>query len=76
MERALRVNRAPKVDQVDKLRENLSGLALTLVPDSVKNIAVAFQALHDQWGDSERVLNSRLKELSKLGPLQCSGTLP
>ena len=69
MERALKVNRVPKVDQVDKLRENLSGLALTLVPDSVKDIDVAFQALHDQWGDSERVLNSRLKELSKLGPL-------
>ena len=40
MERALKANRVPKVDQVDKLRENLSGFALSMVPDSVKDIKV------------------------------------
>ena len=60
MERAFKSNRVPKVDQVDKLREQLSGFALSLVPDSVKDIEVAFKSLEDQWGDPERVLTSRL----------------
>ena len=37
MERALRANKVPKVDQVDKLREHLSGFALLLVPDSTRD---------------------------------------
>ena len=59
MERAFKANRVPVVDQVDKLREQLSGFALSLVPDSMKDIQVAFKALHDQWGDPERVLDNR-----------------
>ena len=39
------------------------------MPDSVRDIEVAFQALHDQWGDPSRVLESRLNELKKLGNL-------
>ena len=69
MERALKSNRVPKVDQVDKLREHLSGFALSLVPDSVKDIEVAFKALEDQWGDPGRVLESRQQDLKKLGNL-------
>ena len=69
MERAFKANRVPVVDQVDKLRDQLSGFALSLVPDSMKDIKVAFQALHDQWGDPERVLDNRLKDLKKLGQL-------
>ena len=67
MERAFKSNRVPKVDQVDKLREQLSGFALSLVPDSVKDIEVAFKSLEDQWGDPDRLLNSRVNELKKLG---------
>ena len=69
MVRAFKSNRVAKVDQVDKLREQLSGFALSLVPDSQKDIDVAFQALSDQWGDPESVLDSRLKELRGLGKL-------
>ena len=69
MERAFKANRVPKVDQVDKLREMLSGFALSLVPDNMRSIDAAFQALKQQWGDPERVLESRLVELRKLGPL-------
>ena len=69
MERALKANRVPKMDQVDKLREHLSGFALSLVPDTVKDIEVAFKALEDQWGDPGRVLESRQQELKKLGNL-------
>ena len=67
MLRAFKSNRVAKVDQVDKLRECLSGFALSLVPDSMKDIDTAFRALSDQWGDPERVLDSRLKELKIIG---------
>ena len=66
MERAFKANRVPKIDQVDKLRENLSGFALSLVPDTVKDIEVDFQALSDQWRDPERVFHSPLREFRKL----------
>ena len=55
MERAFKSNRVPKVDQVDKLREQLSGFALSLVPDSVKDIEFAFKSLEDQWGEPDRL---------------------
>ena len=67
MLRAFKSNRVAKMDQVDKLREQLSGFALSLVPDSMKDIDAAFQALSDQWGDPERVLDSRMKQLKVLG---------
>ena len=69
MEKDFRANKVVNVDQVDKLREQLSGFAKTLVPDNMRNIADAFQALSEQWGDPERVLDSRLRDLKKLGPL-------
>ena len=47
MERAFKANRVPLVDQVDKLRENLSGFALSLVPETTKDIKIAFEALSD-----------------------------
>ena len=67
MLRAFKSNRVAKVDQVDKLRECLGGFALSLVPDSMKDIDAAFQALSDQWDDQERVLESLLKELKGIG---------
>ena len=39
----------PKVDQVDKMREQFSGFAPSLVPDSMKDTEVAFQALVIGW---------------------------
>ena len=53
VQRAFKANRVPRVDQVDKLREHISGFALSLVPDTVKDIEV----------------QSRLNELKKLGKL-------
>ena len=70
MLRAFKSNRVAKIDQVDKLREHMSGFALSLVPDSQKDIEVAFQALSDQWDDPERVLNSRLKGLRQVATLR------
>ena len=69
MEKAFRVNKVAKVDLLDKLREQLNGFAKSLVPDNMRDIADAFQAHSEQWGDPERVLDSRLRDLKKLGQL-------
>ena len=66
-ERALKSNKVPKIDQADKLRENLSGDALRHIPDTVKDINTAFETLNDLYGDPYRITDHRLKELKKLG---------
>ena len=53
MEKAFRANKVAKVDQVDKLSEQLKGFAKSLVPDNMRDIADAFKALSEQWGYSE-----------------------
>ena len=68
-ERALRSNRVPLIDQADKLREHLSGDALKHVPDSIKDIKIAFKALHELYGDPNKIVAQRLKDLKKLGKL-------
>ena len=67
MTRALKVNKVPMVDQVAKIRASLSGHPLNLVPESMKLAKDAFQALRDRYGDEDRVLRLRVKELKKCG---------
>ena len=62
-------NQVCKIDQIEKLRENLKGKALRLVPDSMKDIETAWTALHEAFGDPSRVLHFRLNSLRKLGDL-------
>ena len=67
MQRALRVNKVPLIDQVAKIRATLSGHPLSKVPESVKLAKDAFKTLRSRYGDEERVLALRLKELKKSG---------
>ncbi len=68
MIRALRVNRVPAVDQVAKIRKVLSGHPLNMVPESIQTAKAAFDTLRSPYGDEERVLALRIKELKKLAP--------
>ena len=67
MNECFRKNRVPQSDMVDKLRENLKGQALKRVPESVKDIDVAWQNLSEAFGSPMIVLKERLKSLAKLG---------
>ena len=62
-----RKNRVPQSDMLDKLRENLKGAALKRVPETIKDINVAWQNLMEAFGSPMTVLRERLKSLSKLG---------
>ena len=45
--RCLNSNKVPRIDQVAKLREKLTGHPLSLVPESIKDIEKAFRHLQD-----------------------------
>ena len=62
-----RKNRIPESDMLDKLRENLKGAALKRVPETVKEISVAWSNLQEAFGSPMIVLRERLKSLNKLG---------
>ena len=68
-------NRVPESDQIDKLRENLKGLALKRVPITVKKVAVAWSNLNEAFGSPLLVLRERLKSLNKIGGIP-SDTVP
>ena len=62
-------NRIPESDQLDKLRENLKGAALKRVPETIKDIKIAWQNLFEAYGSPIIVLKERLKSLAKLGSI-------
>ena len=66
--RALRINKVPAVDQVAKIRDNLSLHPLSMVPESTKLAKDAFSTLKSRYGDEYRLMMLRLKELRKMGP--------
>ena len=68
MIRALRINKVPAVDQVAKIRDNLSLHPLGMVPESTKLAKDAFSTLKGRYGDEDRLMMLRLKELRKMGP--------
>ena len=65
MRRALKSNRVPRIDLAAKLRENLGGHALALVPGSMRDVEDAMLALSLRYGDKERILEMRILELKK-----------
>ena len=69
-------NRVPKNYQLDILRENLKGAALKRVPDTLKDLSVAWQNLHEAFGSPLLVLKERLKSLAKVGsiPPDCNAS--
>ena len=64
---AFEKNRVPVADKVEKLRTCLSGEALTLVPEKTKEFSGALDNLEKAYGNSEKVLQSRLADIKKLG---------
>ena len=60
-------NRVPQSDMLEKLRENLKGAALKRVPETIKDIEVAWSNLSEAFGSPMLVLKERLKSLTKLG---------
>ena len=78
-EEAVIANRISRSNQLEKLRENLSGEALKQVPFNMTGgIQSAWQALQAMFGDPERLLRFRLKSLEDLGkfPLSMKGGQP
>ena len=70
MNRGFVQNRTPKADQLLKLRESLSGAALSLVPKStVTTIDEAWVVLKKSFGDAYRVIKFRKEELMKVGKM-------
>ena len=63
-----RVNRVRLDDQVPRLRENLRGAALGLVPVTMNNIDECFKVLSTVYGDPSRVMNSRKNKINSMGP--------
>ena len=49
----MKSNKVPRIDQTARLREQLSGHHLALVPESIKEIPKAFAALRSLYGDEE-----------------------
>jgi hypothetical protein len=56
------------LDQVAKIRDNLSLHPLQMVPESVKLAKDAFDTLKSRYGDEDHVMMLRVKELKKTGP--------
>ena len=56
MEYRFKRNHVAKQDQLEKLRENLKGKALRLIPETTEDIVAAWKVLKDAFGDAARVL--------------------
>ena len=69
LDRAFAVNKVTREDKVRKLRKCLSGHALSLVPESLKEIETALQNLSDAFGDATQLMRHRIDSLKKLGKL-------
>ena len=67
-EEAVIANRISRGNQLEKLRENLTGEALKQVPRNMTGgLSSAWQALKVMFGDPERLLKHRMKVLEDLG---------
>ena len=62
-------NQVAKQDQLEKLRENLKGQALRLIPETTEDIDAAWRVLQEAFGDAARVLQHRLDALHDMGDL-------
>ena len=69
MEKAFQKNRFVLNDQFDKLKENLRGEALKHVPETVKDLEIAWSYLKEGFGDPLRILKERIKALDTIKAL-------
>ena len=65
---ALKVNRVRADDQVSKLRDNLDGDPLSLVPETLTRLEDAFEILAPIYGDAVRLMDSKKETIEALGP--------
>ena len=65
---AFKVNRVRADDQVSKLRENLDGDPLSLVPETLTRLEDAFDILAPIYGDAARLMDSKKETIEALGP--------
>ena len=71
---AAKQNKTSTRNQITKLRENLSGYAKSLVPNSITDITRGLSILEHACGDSMRVVTHRVNNLLKVGPWPQEGT--
>ena len=68
VEKAFVQNRTTKADQLEKLRESLTGYPKKLIPEnSTKSVEQAWEILGKAFGDPERVMNYFLDTLEEFG---------
>merc|ERR1719209_295346 len=65
--KAVIANKIPKEDQLDKLREVLSGKAKAQVPAKTEDIDRAWELLRSAFGDPMLLLKYRKQALAKIG---------
>ena len=66
-DKAVKANKIPKADQLDKLREVLKGKAKAQVPSKTESVEKAWELLESAFGDPMTLLKHRKQELSKIG---------
>ena len=64
---ALRVNQVTQEDKIKKLRENLKGDALKLIPSTLQCVDQALDLLTTVYGDPKRILNNRKDKIRAMG---------
>ena len=69
IEKAFTKNKVAKSDKVKKLRECLRGYAKKLVPESLKDIDIAYDSLNNAYGDPTKLQRHRTSAIKKLGKL-------
>ena len=68
VEKAFVQNRTTKADQLEKLRESLTGYPKKLIPEnSTKSVEQAWEILGKAFGDPERVMDYFLDKLEEFG---------
>ena len=67
MLKGFKANKVKKEDQVKKLRENLKGHPLSLVPDTMENVDRAWESLNKVYGDATRVMTAKMNKLRSMG---------
>ena len=73
MLKGFKANKIKKEDQVKKLRENLKGHPLSLVPDTLESIDKAWEYLRKIYGDAARVMKVKKNKLVSMGQFPKSG---
>ena len=69
MEKSVQKNRVVLNDQFEKLKKNLCGEVLKHVPETVKDLEIAWSYLKEGFGDPLRILKESIKALDTIKAL-------